>query len=150
MVSHADGVLAVARDAVDAVYEPIASGLVQRLTVLHGEAKRGGGVAVVREMLLPFEVPVDGHGAAPAPLANLSSSLLVERLVDEFVMARVVRAGMESLAAENTARLFATSSASEAIGQHIETLQARLRIERQEAITAELAELVAGGAFETR
>ena len=150
MVSHAAGVLAMARDIVDAVYERIVAGRVRSVSLVHGAGTGSGAFEVRVQPLLPLDLEayrVDGAG--PDPLLNLPPAELVERLVDEYVLARVVHAGTASLAAENGARLLATTAATDAVAERLELLRGEARRLRQSAITAELAELIGSGAFES-
>lgn len=149
MVSHAGGVLAMARDAVDALYERIVADRVRRVGLIHGEGTGTGSFEVRVQGVLPLDLETyrrDDTG--PSPLSNLPHDTLAERLVDEYVLARVVHAGTASLAAENGARLLATTAAGDAVAERVETLRGQSRQLRQSAITEELAELIGSGAFD--
>jgi F-type H+-transporting ATPase subunit gamma len=149
MVSHAGGVLAMARDAVDALYERIVADRVRRVGLIHGEGTGTGSFEVRVQGVLPLDLETfrrDDTG--PSALSNLPHDKLAERLVDEYVLARVVHAGTASLAAENGARLLATTAAGDAVAERVEMLRGQSRRLRQSAITAELAELIGSGAFD--
>jgi F-type H+-transporting ATPase subunit gamma len=149
MVSHAGGVLAMARDAVDALYERIVADRVRRVGLIHGEGTGTGSFEVRVQAVLPLDLEnYRRDDTRPSPLCNLARDKLAERLVDEYVLARVVNSGTASLAAENGARLLATSAASDAVAERIELLRGRSRRLRQSVITEELAELIGSGAFD--
>ena len=149
MASHAAGVPAVVADLVDALYERVVAGRVERAVVIHGDTAGSGGSEVREQPLLPLDLAAwRAPSAAPDPVLNLPAAELVERLVDEYVLSRLVHAATTSLAAENAARLLATSAAADAVAERVETLRGESRRLRQAAITAELAELIGSGAFE--
>lgn len=144
MATNAAGVLGVARDATDAVYAALGERRVGRLSLLHARSA-GGAVTTVQRRLLPFDAATCEVSTTPvAPLTNLTPAGLVEQLADEFVFAEVMRAVMESLAAENAARLAAMTSAVDAVEERLEALRETARRMRQEVITTELLDLVAG------
>jgi len=69
---------------------------------------------------------------------------MLAHLVRRYVFIALVKAQAESLAAENAARLAAMQSAEENIRDRLDELQQRFARQRQQTITQELLEIVAG------
>lgn len=145
MASQAAAVSAVARRIADQLYALFVEARVARVEVAHARPIGGADFTVVQTQLLPFDL-----GAAPAaatgppPLVNLAPRKLVELLVGEHVFAQLALAGLESLASENAARLATMESARVNIDQKLEELGGQARLLRQEQITAEVQDVVAG------
>lgn len=70
--------------------------------------------------------------------------LLFRKLIRQLLFARVYTAVIQSRAAEHAARLSAMQAADRSIAEKLEELRIRYRQRRQDVITAELLDLVAG------
>ena len=70
--------------------------------------------------------------------------MLLAELTADYVHAQLCHAALHAFAAENEARREAMASTHRQIEHHLSDLQATRRIVRQEEITAEIIELVAG------
>ena len=81
---------------------------------------------------------------ACTPLANLAPRELVDELVDELVLAALMRAAIESFAGENGARLATMEAAHTSIEKKLDDLSRDERRLRQDEITTELLDLVTG------
>lgn len=68
----------------------------------------------------------------------------MERLVAEYVFAELAFAALESFASENAARLRAMEAARLNIDEKVDALSGQERLLRQEEITAEVQDVVAG------
>jgi F-type H+-transporting ATPase subunit gamma len=144
MAPAAEAIPAVASRIADALYARMQHRPLARVEMLVPMWQTGMGLAVERRSLLPID-PTDLEGAAGgvAPLVMLPPALLVERLVEEYVFAGLCRAATHAFSAENEARLQAMAAARRNIDRLLETLTARERSLRQEAVTAEVIELAA-------
>ncbi len=145
MASHPVGVLEVARGLAADLYRRIEAGDVRAVDVVYTRSVRGGSSIIERAALFPLDLaPFAPAVPPPAPLHHLPSRQLIERLVAELVLAELTRAAMESLASENAARLRAMEAAKDNVEHKLEGLRRTERVLRQEAITSELLEVVAG------
>ena len=69
---------------------------------------------------------------------------LFSALAREYLFANIFRSGAESLASEHATRLAAMQVALRNIEEHLEKMTADFRRKRQDAITSELLDIVAG------
>lgn len=146
MATRADGVSATARAAAEALYKAAAAHRVGPVSLLFGQTVGGAPPEIRREALLPLDVarfPQPTSGGSP-PLTNLPPAALVNRLIDEYVFARLAGAAMESFAAENAARLAVMLTVQSNIEATLEDLTGVTRRLRQEDVTSELIELATG------
>jgi F-type H+-transporting ATPase subunit gamma len=127
------------------LYARIARGEIARVEVMFGRHRQGGAPAIERHLLLPLDT-ASLAAAAPGlpPLHNLPPQVLLERLVAEYVFARLTEAAVESIASENAARFAAMESAHDNVGKKLEQLRQGERQARQAEITTELLDLVTG------
>jgi F-type H+-transporting ATPase subunit gamma len=145
MASQAAAVDAVARRVADRLYALFVEERVARADVVHACPVSAADFTIVQRPLLPLDLaairaPVSG----PPPLVNLAPRKLVELLVGEYVFAELALAALESFAGENAARLATMESARLNIDQKLEELEGQERLLRQEQITAEVQDVVAG------
>jgi F-type H+-transporting ATPase subunit gamma len=147
MSTHGGGVADVARGVGQEVYRRAARGEIRRVTLVYARSSGGAPSEVVVSTLLPVDpTPYLSAGAAAGtpPLTNLPPRDLVERLIDELVLAELMRAAMESFASENTARLATMEAAHTNIDRKVEELSRDERQRRQDEITTELLDIVTG------
>jgi F-type H+-transporting ATPase subunit gamma len=141
--------LAGAPHAVDALaqelYGRIASGEIARVDVMFGRYRQGGQSSIERNRVLPVELAVPAaESTRLPPLHNMAPRALLEKLIAEYVFARLAEAAVESIASENAARYSAMSAAHDNVGKKLSGLQASAREARQTEITSELMDLVTG------
>lgn len=145
MASGIGAVSSVAGRIAEEVYARFSTGSIGTVEIMFAQLTGASRSEVVRKRLLP---PERLHKpAGPKPLANLPPVLLAERLLSEFVLAELAQAAMESFAAENAARLETMAAARGNIDEKLAALEASYRQVRQEDITSELIDLVAGTAL---
>ena len=146
MATRASGVVEVARRAADEVHRSIGSGEFERVMLVYASGQIGGRWTVQSTRLLPFDpAPYRlGDGAATAPLHYLPPERLIDKLVEELLFAELMRAAVESFASEHAARLATMESAHHAIEEKLQLLTRDAHIQRQEKITMELLDVVAG------
>lgn len=139
MATHVDGLLMTAR-RIAAHF----AGAQSVIAVFGGY--RGGSrfEAEVRQLLPLAPSVLARRNEGPPPLHQLPSLLLLRRLVGEFLLAELMLVLTESFTSENAARLQIMQAAGRNIADRLETAIQRSRQRRQEAITDELLEVVAG------
>jgi F-type H+-transporting ATPase subunit gamma len=139
MATHVDGLLKTARR--------LASWLADCTAVraVFGRYRGGSQFDVEVRQLLPLAPETLAPGPdLTAPLYQLAPALLLHRLVGEFLLAELMLALTESFASENAARLRIMQAAEHNIDDKLEGLTRRTQQLRQDAITSELLEVVAG------
>jgi F-type H+-transporting ATPase subunit gamma len=139
MTTHVTGVIEVAR-RVTAQLTQAAS-----VRLIFARYQSGGRFEVGVRQVIPIDPRLLEASAARAPpLHHLNPQLLLQRLIEEHFFADLVLAMMESLASENGARLQVMKAADRNIDDKLTTLTQRAREVRQQAITAELLDVVTG------
>jgi F-type H+-transporting ATPase subunit gamma len=78
------------------------------------------------------------------PLFTMTGPALLASVIRHHLFGSVYRAAAESLASEHASRLASMQAAERNIEEHLEAQQAEFRRRRQEAITAELLDIVTG------
>jgi F-type H+-transporting ATPase subunit gamma len=78
------------------------------------------------------------------PTYTMDTEALFSALVRQYLFAGLFRAGAESAASEHSARLAAMQAAEHNIKEHLEEMNAAYRRKRQDSITEELLDIVAG------
>jgi len=108
---------------------------------------------LIVEKLLPVEAIRDGEESAAAQQASQVDYIyeqpeqeILSKLLPRYVETQVLRAMLESSAAEHGARMTAMESATKNAGEVIEALTLHMNKVRQAAITKEIIEVVSGAA----
>jgi F-type H+-transporting ATPase subunit gamma len=139
MATHIGGVPTIARRVADHLAD------VGTARIVFAGYRTGGQYEIEARDILPLDPALlramDHIGP---PLHQLKADVLLDRLAGEYLFSEVTRAIMESLASENGARLQVMSAADHNIGDKLETLGRQHHHLRQEAITAELLDVVTG------
>jgi F-type H+-transporting ATPase subunit gamma len=124
-----------------------------RFLLLHHRALAGAASRPQRVQLLPVDPAwLQGLAARPWPGRSLPTHTLDWRrlfsaLIRQHLFVALYRAFAESLAGENASRLASMQAAEKNIEEHLAGLTARYQQQRQQSITEELLDIVAG--FET-
>jgi F-type H+-transporting ATPase subunit gamma len=131
-----------AEDKVDAVY------------AVFSEFKNVVSSNLVTEKLLPVEkIEASGETEAEAGAAQIDyiyeqpEEEILDRLLPRYVETQVLRALLESSAAEHAARMAAMEAATNNAGDVIEALTLHMNKVRQAAITKEIIEIVSGASY---
>jgi F-type H+-transporting ATPase subunit gamma len=116
-----------------------------RTEVVFARYRGSEGYSLQAQQVLPLDpsLLLGAEDGLP-PLHHLPPEQLLQNLAQEYLFAELTRALMEALASENGARLATMQAADHNIGDKLETLQKQERIVRQESITIELLDVVAG------
>jgi len=139
MTTHVGGVIEVARR--------VAAQLTRSASVrlIFARYQSGGRFEVGVRQVIPIDPRLlEASPAQAPPLHHLDPQLLLQRLIEEYLFADLVLAMMESLASENGARLQVMKAADRNIDDKLGDLTRRAREVRQQAITAELLDVVTG------
>ena len=147
MATRSDGVVETARRVAHEVYGRVAEGDLGRVAIVYARSSAGAAWEPTMSALLPFDPTPHLSRAGsrgPRPLTNLAPGVLLGRLVDELVLAELMRAATESFASENGARLATMEAAHDNIERKLEELSGEERQRRQDEITTELLDVVTG------
>lgn len=121
--------------------------------VVHNRAARGQHYRASGSKLLPVglgrfsRLERKSWPSRSLPTMSMDRDRLLSRLIHQYLFVSIFRACAESQASEHASRLAAMQSAERSLDNKIEDVTAVYRRARQDAITSELLELVAG--FET-
>jgi F-type H+-transporting ATPase subunit gamma len=143
MATQAGGVLGIARRLAPALYRAVRAGP-RVVDIVFGRYRAGGDREVQELRLLPPDFSAFAAPATLPPLHNLPADVLMEKLVEEYVLAELTRVAMESLASENGARLRAMDQACDNVEDLRQKLKRSADARRQEEITTELLDVVTG------
>jgi F-type H+-transporting ATPase subunit gamma len=131
-----------AKEAIDSVY------------IVFSEFKTVMTPNLVVEKLLPVEaIRADEETAAEQATAQVDyiyeqpEEQILDQLLPRYVETQILRAMLESSAAEHAARMTAMESATQNAGEVIEALTLHMNKVRQAAITKEIIEIVSGAAY---
>ncbi len=142
--------LSAAREIATLVTELYAEERIDAAYLIFSEFKTVMSANLALEKLLPVE-EVHGSGEPKKePAADYiyeqPPEQLLGRLLPRYVETQILRAMLESSAAEHAARMTAMESATKNAGEVIEALTLHMNKVRQAAITKEIIEIVSGAA----
>jgi F-type H+-transporting ATPase subunit gamma len=145
MATQLGATAATARRVSTELHRRFAAGELIGVEILFAAYQGGGRSDAVRRRLLPIDPAAHSAGRIrQPPLTSMPTTSLLPRLVEEYFFAELAHTVVETLAAENGARLAAMHSVRRNIEDRLEELRRSERRERQSAITAEIAEISAG------
>lgn len=141
MATHVDGILGCARQLATRLAD------CDTIRVVFGRHRAGGHLDIeVRRVLPPEPELLVPRRTSAAPLHHLEPAVLLRRLVLELVLAELMLAMTEGFAGEHAERLRIMQSAGHNITDKQAGLVGQVRQIRQDAITSEMLEIVAGSA----
>ncbi|MDA8230906.1 MAG: F0F1 ATP synthase subunit gamma [Magnetospirillum sp.] len=146
MTGRIDGVATLGRRLAERLYPLFGGGGLGSLDVIHGTVGEGLRWRPRRTRLLPLEParrPAGRRRPFP-PIHTLPAETLIGHLKGQYLVADLVCAATEALAAENAARLAATGGAHENVERRLGELRLREGLLRQEAVTGELLDVITG------
>ena len=139
MATHVGGVIEIARHVAAQLTRA------ESVRLIFARYASGGRFEIGVRPVVPIDPRLlTASARRTPPLHHLAPKLLLQRLVEEHLFADLVLAMMESLASENGARLQVMKAADRNIEDKLAELTRRARQVRQEAITAELLDVVTG------
>ena len=140
-----------ARDIASVVTDRYAKEEVDAVYIVFSEFKTVMTPNLVLEKLLPVEaMRADEESASEQASAQVDyiyeqpKEALLDRLLPRYIETQILRAMLESSAAEHAARMTAMESATKNAGDVIEALTLHMNKVRQAAITKEIIEIVSG------
>jgi F-type H+-transporting ATPase subunit gamma len=141
----------VAREIANLVTSLYAEEKVDALYVVFSEFKNVMSSNLVTEKLLPVEkIETKGETESEASTDQIDyiyeqpETQIMSRLLPRYVETQILRALLESSAAEHAARMAAMEAATKNAGDVIEALTLHMNKVRQAAITKEIIEIVSG------
>ncbi len=138
--------IAIAREIATKVSAEFADGRIDRVEILYGAFRSALSQVPTIETLLPVRVDA-ALGSLPVPSEHLMEpdrATLLDRLLPQFIEARIYGALLEATASEHGARMTAMESATSNAAKMIFSLTLAMNRARQAAITKELMEIVSG------
>jgi len=122
---------------------------IERVYLFHNHPVKGGTARPMTVQMLPvdlenFQRNKEFWPGRSLPIFSMERSKLLAALVRQYFFVSLFRACAQSLAAENTSRLAAMQAAEKSLSEKKEELVGEFRRRRQDAITAELLDVVAG------
>jgi len=146
--------LAQSRSVARVILAPFLEEQVDSITLVYNEFKSAMSQRVVAESLLPLKGAERTDAAADEPNADwerhheflfeADQALTLERMVPLYIEATILRALLESTAAELGARMTAMDAATKNASEMIGKLTLVYNRARQAAITTELMEIIGG------
>ena len=142
------------RDIASVVTELYAKEEIDSVYIAFSEFKTVMTPNLVVEKLLPVEaIRAEEESAAEQASAQVDyiyeqpEAQLLDKLLPRYIETQILRAMLESSAAEHAARMTAMESATNNAGDVIEALTLHMNKVRQAAITKEIIEIVSGAAY---
>ena len=142
-----------AREIANLVTDLYAKGEIDSVYIVFSEFKSVMSANLVLEKLLPIEAVRSGEESADESATSQVDYIyeqpveqLLNKLLPRYVETQILRAMLESSAAEYAARMTAMDSATKNAGDVIEALTLYMNKVRQAAITKEIIEIVSGAA----
>jgi F-type H+-transporting ATPase subunit gamma len=139
--------MADAESIAEPALEDFVSGRVDSVHVIYNEFKSVIAQRVIAERLLPMDpLPADQPAQATAGeyLYEPSAERILDVLLERLVHTQILRALLESTAAEHAARMTAMDAATRNSADMIDGLTLTMNKIRQAAITREIIEVVSG------
>jgi F-type H+-transporting ATPase subunit gamma len=146
MTGRLDGTVTIGRRLAERLYPAFLRGEFVRLDMIHGGVAEGGRWRIKSATVLPLDrsvLPAAGDRPFP-PLHTLPPGQLLAELSAQHLLAGLVCAATEALAAENAARLAATTGAHDNIERRLDVLRQDEQLLRQDAITTEILDVITG------
>lgn len=123
---------------------------IETFILFYNRPERGGLYSPVHQQILPLEPYYEKSRHLKTwptrclPLIRMDTGLFFEHLFHQHIFGAIYKAFSQSLASENTARLAAMQAAEKNIVEMEDILQSEFRQTRQNAITAELLDIISG------
>ena len=147
MATHCAGVTGTARRVALELYRMFSEGRVDRVEIIYAQFAGGQPLHIEQHRLLPLEMPVVQKTANELPpIVNLPPQRLFDNIVSEYFFATLENAAMQSFFGENSIRFRTMEAAHQNIQQKSGEFAKLMQRLRQESITSEILDLIAGSA----
>jgi F-type H+-transporting ATPase subunit gamma len=123
---------------------------IEQIVLFYNRPSKGISYSPAMLYLLPFDtvwfndMVEKKWPSRTLPAFTMDWNRLFSSLVRQYLFVSLYRAFVESLASENTSRLFSMQSAEKNIEERLKELNARFHHQRQASITAELLDVATG------
>ena len=123
---------------------------IETFIIYYNRLEHGGIYSSISQQILPLKPYYDENKRLKTwptrclPLIRMDTGVFFEHLFHQHIFGAIYKAFSQSLASENAARLAAMQAAEKNIVEMEETLQGKFRETRQNAITAELLDIISG------
>ena len=144
MATHLGGIGDTADQVGDLVLERSTAADGVAVDIIHPRRTTSGIIAIERRQLLPLDLPAGGRQNGLPPITMLPAALLMSQIASEYVHARLFEFIAESFAAANAASLEVLQAAHAHLDEMLVELRRTENVLRQEEITAEVLEVIAG------
>ena len=142
MAARLEAIPKLAGRIVEAIYQRISEAGIDSLHLLVPQHESGHPAGVERVQLYPLtSQPGQKRSGRHPPLLTLTPAILLERLVEEYVYARICAAALQAFLAENLARLETMAAARTHVDHMLDELGREKNQIRQGEITSEIIEL---------
>lgn len=143
---HLAAIPRLADTIAQALYARVAVGRIGRIVVRYADYRSGGTYQIRDDQLLPLdETALRSGRQRQAPLMQRPERAVFGDIGDDYVHARLCRAALHSLAAENETRVETMARARREIDRRLAELDQQIRLMRHEQITDEIIELFGAG-----
>lgn len=147
MATHCAAVTGTARRGALELYRMFSEGRVDRVEIIYAQLAGGQPPHIEQHRLLPLEMPVVQKTAnEPSPIINLPPQRLFDNIVSEYFFATLENAAMQSFFSENSTPFRTMEAAHQNIQQKSGEFAKLMQRLRQESITSEILDLIAGSA----
>lgn len=141
MIAHAAEAPALASRIVDALFNRLEGGEVQRVSVVHADPDAPGLPLMIR-CLMPFDFRrIKKPQGQNAPIVTIAPPQLIAGLVEEYVFTEICEALILGFMAENDARMNAMTRTRTNVKRIGQDLKRSYNQARQEETTTEIIEL---------
>ena len=145
MSSEHSSVQKTIREIAARLFQAVGEGI-SSVKLIYTEQRGAGGGRIMYRSLFPVQVQdlLLANKQEELPLLNMPPTQLLRYLTEEYLMASLSCAAMESLHAENHGRLIAMDQAHQNIIKKHDQLEHLSRQQWQEEITTELLDIITG------
>lgn len=133
------------RAMLDGLMEEFLAGKTDRVVMVYHKFLSPGVQKLVSETLLPIELPTSNHPSEETDyILEPSKKALIDELIPREVALRLYTAALSAVASEHVARMMAMQAATDNADDLIASLSLEYNKQRQQAITAELLDMMGG------
>ena len=133
------------KDLAEGLMEAFLKGECDRVELVYYKFYSAGNQRLVREQLLPVELPEGGESEQTVSyILEPSRAQLVEQIVPRQVALKLYTAALSAVVSEHAARMMAMQVATDNADELIKELSVEYNKQRQQAITTELLDIMGG------
>lgn len=136
-----------AADLAQELMDRFTNGEIQKVILLYNHFKSTSSQVLTKETFLPIDLKAEGengNGVMPDYIVEPSPELVTRELLPKVLRVKIYSVALDSAAAEHAARTIAMQVATDNANDLIQELTLQYNKSRQQAITNELLDIVAG------